>query len=187
MIRSLRILLLMSLPMAINAAPIDTVVAAFDAEGNRPIERIRLFVERGGVADVYYIDRVRPDRLRMLKNPRQGGIELRVIGGTQWLRTAAGWQKSSMLATASIPSFLSGMFRDGLTDAVENARPDGSRSVEGRLSWTNGTRCDGKVMLRIGPDGLPSLLSFDGACGGRPARFRQAFSFDGPLSITPPE
>jgi len=187
MIRALIALLLLFLPLAVSAAPIDTVLAALDAEAARPIERIRLFIERDGIADVYYIDRVRPGRLRMLKNPNQGGFELVVIDGTQWLRTAAGWQKSPIVATANFAWSLTGLFREGLTEAVERTRPDGGRSVEGRISWTNGTRCDGKVIFRIAVEGLPSLLSFEGDCGGRPSRFRQAFSYDGPLTIAPPE
>lgn len=66
-------LMLTLLPMAAGAAPMDTVLKALDAEEAAPIERVRLFVERGDVADVYYVDRVRPGRFRLLKNPRQGG------------------------------------------------------------------------------------------------------------------
>ncbi len=79
-------------PGGADAAPIDTVVAAFAAEDAAPLERVRLFVERAGVADVYYVDRIRPRRLRMLKNPRQGGLEAIIIDGSQWLRGPAGWE-----------------------------------------------------------------------------------------------
>lgn len=187
MIRILIGSLLMSLSQVVGAAPIDTVLAAFNAEGARPIERVHLFVERNGVADVYYIDRVRPGRFRMLKNPRQDGFELVVIDGAQWLRTTGAWHRSPALMTDGVVPSLTGLFRGGLADAVEQPRPDGGRSVEGRLVWTNGTRCDGKVMLRIDARGLPSLLTFEGDCDGKPSRFRQNFSYDGPLTIAPPE
>lgn len=188
MIRAIVTLMVAFLPLGARAAPMDTVLAALAAEEAAPIERVRLFIERGGVADVYYIDRVRPGRLRMVKNPRQGGPELVVVDGMQWVRTtAAGWRKSPAPATAGLVPSMAGLFRGGLTDPVEKPGPDGGRSVEGGMAWTNGTSCEGRLLLRIDAAGLPSLLRFEGVCGGRPSRFRQAFSYTGPVTIAPPE
>jgi hypothetical protein len=186
-IRAIVTLILAFLPLAASAAPMDTVLAALAAEEAAPIERVRLFIERGGVADVYYIDRVRPGRFRMVKNPRQGGLELVVVDGTQWVRTAVGWRKSPAPATAGLVLSMAGLFREGLTDPVEQPGPDGGRSVEGGMAWTNGMSCEGRLLLRIDSAGLPSLLRFEGICGGKPCRFRQAFSYTGPVTIAPPE
>lgn len=180
-------LLSVALATAAAAAPLDTVLAAVAAEERAPIERIRLFIERAGKADVYYIDRLRPDRTRVLKNPRQGGLEVIVIGQTQWLRTDAGWRSMPAPPDAAPVPSMATMFKEGLTGAVEQAGPDGSRVIEGEMSWTNAVACRGRVRLRIESTGLPSLVRFDGACGGQATRFRQAFSYVGPLTIEPPQ
>ena len=86
-----------STPDGARAAPLDTLLASVAAEESAPTERVRLFVKRGEVADIYYIDRIRPGRLRVLKTPRQGGMEMIVIENRQWLRTAAGaWQAGTV-------------------------------------------------------------------------------------------
>ncbi|WP_036263090.1 hypothetical protein [Methylocapsa aurea] len=187
MIRAIVALLVVLAASAARASPMDTVFAALAAEEAEPIERVRFFIERGGVADIYYIDRARPGRFRMLKNPGQGGLELIVVEGVQWLRTAAGWQKSPAPQTAGLIPSMAEMFREGLTDAIEQPGPDGGSSIEGGMAWTNGASCQGRLLLRISAAGLPSLLRFEGACGGKATRFRQAFSYEGPLTITPPE
>lgn len=187
MIRVIVTLLVAFPASAARTSPLDTVLAALAAEEAAPIERVRLFIERGDVSDVYYIDRVRPGRFHMVKNPRQDGPELVVVDGMQWVRTAAGWQKSPAPATAGLVPSMVGLIREGLTDPVEQPGPDGGRSVEGGMAWTNGTSCKGRLLLRIDAAGLPSLLRFEGACGGKPSRFRQAFSYNGPVTIAPPE
>lgn len=187
MIRAIVTLILVFLPLAARAAPMDTVLAALAAEEAAPIERVRLFIERGDVVDIYYIDRVRPSRFRLVKNPRQGGPELVVIDGMQWVRTTTGWQKSPAPAITGLMPSIAGLFREGLTDPVEKLGPAGGRSVEGGMAWTNGTSCKGRLLLRIDAAGLPSLLRFEGVCGGKPSRFRQAFSYTGPVTIAPPE
>jgi hypothetical protein len=188
MIRVIVILILLFLPLAAHAAPMETVLAALAAEEAAPIERVRLFIERGDVADVYYIDRVRPGRFRLVKNPRQGGPEIVIVDGMQWVHTMQGWRKSPAPATAGVIPSMAGMFREGLTDLIEKSDPNGGgRSVEGRMAWTNGMSCKGRLLLRIDAAGLPSLLRFEGLCGGKASRFRQAFSYTGPVTITPPE
>lgn len=192
--RALRSLALASLgiascavvPLQASAAPVDTVLAAFAAEDKAPLERVRLFVERDKTADVYYIDRIRPNRLHMVKNPRQGGLEVIVIDGSEWLRDTSGWQKSPAGASNIVPS-MAGLFRAGLTSASERPAPSGGRAIEGKLSWSNGAACEGKVLMQIAASGRPRLLRFEGACDGRPSRFREAFSFDGPLTIVQPK
>ena len=69
------------MPRLAHAAPIDTVLSALAAEAAAPIERARLFILRGEVAEVYFIDRVTPGRFRVIKNPRQGGSELVIVDG----------------------------------------------------------------------------------------------------------
>lgn len=182
------LLILALLPAAARAEPIDTVLAALAAEAAAPIERARLFILRGEVAEVYYIDRVTPGRFRLTRNPRQGGPELVIVDGMQWARTRGGrWQRSPARDTDSLVPSMTDLFRTGLSRMVEQAEPDGSRSVTGGMAWTNGVRCEGELLMRIQADGLPSLLRFEGVCGGKPFRFRQAFSFAGPLAITAPE
>jgi hypothetical protein len=175
------------LPLPASAAPIDTVLAALAAEKAAPIERVRLFIARGDVQDVYYIDRVRPGRFHMLKNPRQGGPEVIVVDRMQWARIGtAPWRKSPANDTTAFAPSMADLFRTGLAHSVEQAGPDGGRSIEGVMTWSNGTtRCEGKLLLRIDAS-LPSLLRFEGLCGGKPLHFRQAFSYVGPVTIAPP-
>jgi hypothetical protein len=177
-------------PMTVTAAgPLDTALAALAAEERAPLERIRLFVERNGIADVYYIDQVRPGRTRVIKNPRQGGLQSIVIDKMQWVLTDAGWHASPAppaSAPGAVPA-LASLLKQGLTDASEQAAPGGGREVQGSLSWTDAVTCTGKLTMQIASTGLPSLMRFEGTCGGKPTRFRQAFSFEGPLAIDPPK
>jgi hypothetical protein len=167
--------------------PMDTVLAALAAEEAAPIERVRLFVEQGDVMDVYYVDRARPGRFRMIKNPRQRGPELIVVDGMQWTRSGAGWQKSRARPTTGQMPSIAQLFRAGLSDPIERPGPDGGHSIEGGMAWTDRTSCKGKLLMRIDAAGLPSLLHFEGVCGGKLCRFRQAFSYVGPVTILPPE
>jgi predicted outer membrane repeat protein len=172
-----------------DAAPMNSVLAALKAEEASPIERVRVFITRGNIADEYYIDRVSPGRFRMLVNPRQGGPERIIVDKMQWARVdvSAPWLKTPIQESpGSFPS-MADLFRNGLSRAVEKAGPAGSRSVEGAITWTNGTLCEGKVLLRIDAAGLPLLLRFEGLCGNKPLRFREVFSYTGPVTITAPE
>ena len=72
---------------------------------------------------------------------------------------------------------MAGLFRNGLTQAAEQVGAAGERTITGNMAWTNGTACEGKLLMRTDATGLPALLRFDGLCGGKPFRFRQAFSF----------
>jgi hypothetical protein len=171
-----------------RAAPIDSLLAAIAAEEIAPTVRVRLFVKRGDIADVYYIDRIRPGRLRVLKNPRQNGMEMIVIEDRQWLRTASGWKAAPAPAgttTQATPS-LTELLKNGLTGAVEQAEADGGRIVEGEISWSASTMCKGKLRVHIEPGGRPLFLNFEGECASKPTLFRQAMSYDGGFSIDPP-
>ncbi|HKG58557.1 MAG TPA: hypothetical protein VKB05_02170 [Pyrinomonadaceae bacterium] len=176
-------------PTTADAAAINRVLAALKAEEASPIERVRVFITRDNIADEYYIDRINPGRFRMLVNPRQGGPERIIVDKMQWARisVSAPWLKTPVQESpGSFPS-VGDLFRNGLTQAVDKAGPAGSRSIEGAITWTNGTLCEGKVLLRIDAAGRPSLLRFEGLCGNKPLRFREAFSYTGPVTITAPE
>ncbi|MEP7247816.1 MAG: hypothetical protein ABI885_29595 [Gammaproteobacteria bacterium] len=171
-----------------RAAPIDSLLAAIATEEIAPAVRVRLFVRRGDIADVYYIDRIRPGRLRVLKNPRQNGLEMIVIGNRQWLRTASGWKAAPALAgsTGEAAPSLTALLKNGLTSAVEQADADGSRIIEGQITWSASTMCKGKLRVHIEPSGRPFFLGFEGECASKPTVFRQAMSYDGGFSIEPP-
>ena len=135
------------------------------------------------------MDRMRPGRFRMLVNPRQGGAELIVVDGMQWARTGRGaaWLKTPSRDASSLLPSMADLFRNGLTGAAERAAADGGQIVEGDIAWNNGSSCEGKLLLRIDAAGRPSLMRFEGTCNGQPFRFRQAFSFAGPVTIEPPQ
>lgn len=187
MIRALFALLLLPGVTVARAAPLDTVLAALAAEAAAPIERMRLFIDRDGVADIWYLDRVGAGRLRLLKNPKQGGPEIIVVDGVLWQRDGSGWRRSPAPAIPDLIPSTAGMFRAALTDATEQPGPDGGVMVEGVMTWSSATTCRGRVSLRIGASGLPTQLRFNGQCGGKPTRFRQDFSFEGPLEIAAPQ
>src|SRR5439155_11107446 len=125
----------------------------------------------------------------MLVNPRQGGPERIVVDRMQWVRTGGSkpWFKTPAQELSAPFPFAAELFRNGLTRAVESPGPGSSRNVEGDFAWTNGTACEGKMLLRIDAGGLPSLLRFEGNCDKKPVRFRVAFSYTGPVTITPPK
>ena len=172
-----------------EGTPMHSVLAAVKAEEASPIERVRVFMTQGSVADEYYIDRVNPGRFRMLVNPRQGGPERIAVDRMQWVRTAGSkpWFKTPAQEPSAPFPFTAELFRHGLSRAVESPGPGGSRNVEGDFAWTNGTACEGKMLLRIDAGGLPSLFRFEGNCDKKPVRFRVAFSYRGPVIITPPQ
>lgn len=174
---------------AARATPLDTLLAAIAAEEGAPTERVRLFMKRGQVTDVYYIDRIRPGRSRVLKNPRQGGMEMIVIDDKQWLRTGAGaWQAGSVPAgaTAQAQPSLSLMLKNGLSNASERDEGDGRRVIEGEISWSVSASCKGKLQATVERSGRPSFMAFVGECASKPTEFRQAFSYEGGFSIERP-
>jgi hypothetical protein len=171
-----------------RSAPLDSLLAAIAAEESAPTERVRLFMKRGEIADTYYIDRIRPDRLRVLKNPRQGGMEMIVIENKQWLRTGAGgWQAGAVPAAvmAQAQPSLSAMLKNGLTNASERDEANGRRVIEGDISWSAATSCKGKLQVTVERSGRPSFLTFEGDCASKPTVFRQAFSYEGGFAIEP--
>ena len=189
-VRSAAIALLAALcPLGVvGAAPLDSLLAAIAAEEAAPAVRVRLFIKRGDVADVYYIDRIRPGRLRVLKNPRQNGLEMIVIEDRQWLRTASGWKSAPAPADAisqAAPS-LTALLKNGLSSADERVEQDGGRVIEGEISWSASTTCKGKLRVRIGPSARPTFLNFDGECASKPTVFRQAMSYESGFVIDPP-
>ena len=171
-----------------EGTPMHSVLAAVKAEEASPIERVHVFMTSGNIADEYYIDRVNPGRFRMLVNPRQGGPERIVVDRMQWVRTGGSepWFKTPAQESSAPFPFAAELFRNGLTRAVESPGPGSSRNVEGDFAWTNGTPCEGKMLLRIDVGGLPSLLRFEGNCDKKPVRFRVAFSYTSPVTITAP-
>jgi hypothetical protein len=171
-----------------RAAPIDSLLAAIAAEEIAPAVRVQLFVKRGDIADVYYIDRIRPGRLRVLKNPRQNGFEMILIDDRQWLRTPSGWKAApapGTTAAQATPS-MTALLNNGLTDAVEQAASDGGRIVEGGISWSASTTCNGKLRVHIEPGGRPVFLGFEGECASKPTLFHQSMSYAGGFTIDPP-
>jgi hypothetical protein len=180
-------LLATTVATAVRAAPIDTITSAVAAEEKAPLERVRMFIERGDVIDVYYIDRLRPDRTHLIKNPRQDGGEWIGIGDQQWVRTGSGWQRSTMPSGTDVAPSMTVMLRQGLSGATENVQSDGGRVVEGTMVWSGAASCKGRLKLRTDAGGLPSSMRFEGTCGSTPTRFLESFSFNGPLSIEAPE
>lgn len=171
------------------AEAMDGVLAALKAEEASPIERVRVFITRGAFADEYFIDRVNPGRFRVLINPRQGGPERIIVDKMQWVRTSPSepWFKTPAEEIPGAFPSMADLFRNGLSNVTAKAGPGGTRNIEGTLTWTNGPRCEGQVLLRIDSAGLPLLLRFEGLCGNKPLRFVEAFSFTGPVTITAPQ
>jgi hypothetical protein len=171
-----------------RGAALESLLAAIAAEESAPAVRVRLFVKRADVADIYYIDRIRPDRLRVLKNPRQSGLEMIIIENKQWLRTAAGWRAGAVPAAgiAQAQPSLSAMLKNGLTNAFERDEANGRRVIEGDISWSAATSCKGKLQAIVERSGRPSFLAFEGDCASKPTVFRQAFSYEGGFAIEPP-
>ena len=178
------------------AEPIDAVLAALTAEESASSERVRLWFERDGVADVYLIDRLKsgagPARVHLVKNPGPDEQELIAVDGMQWLRTTAGWERSPAAQAAALGASTVGLFRNGFTDVVENA-PIGTgtlkkRRFSGRISWVNGTTQNrGRIALSIDRAGRPSMILFDGQCGSHACRFQEVFDYEAMLAIDRPQ
>ncbi len=178
----------LSTPALAASTPIDTVLSALKKEETAPIERVRLFTQYGSVSDLWYIDKVRPDRTHALKNPQAGGMETIVIGKTQWVRSDDDWTQSPITTETNtrMPS-VNDLLRQGLSEATEKAEAGGGRVVAGKMAWDLGSRCEGQLTFHIAKTGLPSFMEFVGACAGAAAHFNQAYSFAGPLKIEAPQ
>jgi len=175
-------------PVGAASTPLDTVLAALKKEEAAPLERVRLFTQIGSVSDLYYFDRLLPDRAHSMKNPQSGGTEAIVIGKTQWVRSDGNWTQS--LASGAVSKLLppiADLLRQGLSETTETADHAGGRLVEGKMTWNLGSPCDGKLGFHISKQGLPAFMEFVGTCAGKPAHFNQAYSFFGPLKIEAPQ
>lgn len=176
-------------PAGASTAALVSLHAALAAEAAAPLERVHMFMTRGAISDDYYLDRVGSRRFHMQINPREGGPEVIVIDARQWARISgkSPWRNAPYTDAGSVPTSLAHLFDQGMTHPVEKVAGDGSRTVQGAIAWSNGGSCDGQLLLKISSAGLPSLLQYEGLCGGTPVRFHQVFSFAGPLSIEPPQ
>jgi hypothetical protein len=134
---------------------------------------VHMFMTRDTIMDDYYIDRVGSRRFHLRVNPHENGPELIVFDGLQWARTngKAPWRSSPALDLRGIVPSIADLFAQGLSHPVEQATPNGGRSIEGTIAWANGGSCEGKLLLRIDSSGLPSLLHYDGLCDGKALRF----------------
>ncbi len=172
-----------------SASPLDDVLAAVAAEQAAPSVRAVLKLEKENAVNVYVVERVKPDRLRIVLNPDQSAGEIVLIGATTYWRGPAGWKRiPSARAPAVVPS-VTGLFSTGLTDFTEQTASASRRNFTGHMAWSNGGEPNlGQLTIAVNiASNLPEQLVFDGTCAGKPCRFSQSFSYDAALVIDVPK
>lgn len=174
---------------ASSASPLDDVLTAVAAEQAAPSVRAELKIEKDNVLNIYVVEHVQPDRLRIVLNPEQAAEEIVLIGDTTYWRRPEGWKRvPSARAPAVVPTVI-GLFATALTDVTEQPASAARRNFTGRMAWSNGgERNEGQLTIAVdAASGMPEQLVFKGTCADKSCRFSQTFSYDTTLVIDAPE
>lgn len=193
--RSIALLVLLSLSWtpAGRADPAkDFLLAAFAAEQNAAHKRIELDWNRGGDTTHYVIERILPDRVRVVTRGTRGDGEVVVIGSRMYQKTNGSWRTSSAAEPVELLPLPVDLFRNRLGDVTEgpSTRENGvaMRSFSGPITWTSAvTPNSGTIQFVVETvSKLPRRMSFRGTCGGVACGFDQTFSYGADIAIEPP-
>jgi hypothetical protein len=193
--RSIALLVLLLLPATpvARAYPAnDFLLAAFAAEQNATHKRIDLDWNRGPDTTHYVIERVLPDRVRVVTRGTRGDGEVIVIGSRMYQRTNGSWRTSSAAVPVELLPLPSDLFRNRLGPVTEGpAMTDNGvalRSFSGSITWTSAVSPNsGTIQFVVeAVSKLPRRMSFRGTCGGVACGFDQTFSYGAGISIDPP-
>ena len=175
---------------AASSASLDLVLAAAAAEREAMAVRAEMKIARNGATRRYVVERVQPDRLRLVRNDGQVTDEVVIIGKTMFVRGPRGFQRSPVTTSplTLVPS-AADLLATGLSNVVEQVPAGGARIFVGDIQWSNGgERNKGQLLMAVDTvTGLPQRLDFDGSCNGQPCQFRQTFVYGAGIEIvTPP-
>jgi hypothetical protein len=190
--RSIALLVLLA-PQVVRADPAkDFLLAAFAAELNATHKRIDLNWNRGTDTTHYVIERILPDRVRVVTRGTRGDGEVVVIGSRMYQRTNGSWRTSSAAVPVELLPVPVDLFRNRLGQVTEGpaTRENGValRSFSGSITWTSAVSPNsGTIQFVVeAVSKLPRRMSFRGTCGGVACAFDQTFSYGGDISIDPP-
>ncbi|MCB1378115.1 MAG: hypothetical protein KDK89_07085 [Alphaproteobacteria bacterium] len=181
-------------PVQLNAADIDEIVAAAAAEEAATHKRAVLTYRVANREARYEIDRVLPNRIRILSTSGGRTSEVIAIGEKLYFRDAAGWATSTAVPLPVAPMDLADVFRQNLQDVGEiqlDASESHIKAFEGRISWLAGFRRNyestGQIIVFIErASGRLQRLSFEGQCGDWPCHFEHVITFDPSIVIEAP-
>ena len=177
----------------VRADPLeDYVLEAFAAEESETHKRTELHFTRDDQETTYSIERVLPDRLRLIVRSESGQHEVIVVGDLMFVFQEGIWQVGPAPSRPSaLPSVVD--FLRGQLDEVKERAPLGQERAEyrrfsTRLEWGSGAgRNVGLLEITIDSGArLPKAVTFEGNCNGMSCGFQQVLFFDAAISIEPP-
>lgn len=197
--RDLRRAAIFALTALLTAAPIvradpakDFLLAALAAEQNATHKRIDLTWNRGPDETHYVIERVLPDRVRIVTRGTRGEGEIVVIGSRMYQKTDGSWRTTSAAVPVDLLPSPVDLFRNRLDQVTEGPvtreRGVALRSFQATIAWTSAVSPNsGAIRFTIeAVSKLPRRMSFKGTCGGVACAFDQTFTYGGSISIEPP-
>lgn len=167
------------------------VLQALAAEAQSPQRRIDITASEGDRESRYRIEKVLPDRLRLVTSGSVGDRELLVVDGRVYEKLGATWKESSAFTPDVVPPFLS-MIEQRLTGVVEDAAHtengvDYRNFTASVLSTSAYGTTRGRLAFRIETQtSLPRRITFTGECDATACTFDQSIEYDPTLTIEPP-
>jgi hypothetical protein len=186
------LLVLLATPFVRADASMEFLLAAFAAEQNATHKRIDLDWNRGTDTTHYVIERILPDRVRVVTRGTRGDGEVVVIGSRMYQRTNGSWRTSSAAVPVELLPLPVDLLRNRLGPVTEGpAMTDNGvalRSFSGSITWTSAVSPNsGTIQFVVeAVSKLPRRMSFRGTCGGVACAFDQTFSYGAGISIDPP-
>jgi len=159
---------------------------ALEADYASPSIFMEMRVEVGQTADIFVVERVRPDKWRIARNPARQRFEYLSIGSKAWMRAGAQeWVLAAPISESVIFPFQFTNLADQVTDLAEVAGEP--MMLVGKISWVNGaTVTVGRVALVFAQEGKLAELRFDGMCGSQNCRIMQTIKRPVGADIIPP-
>lgn len=160
--------------------------AALTADAASPTLSMATRVEVGDTVDVFIVEHVRPAGWRLVRNPKRRPVTYVSVGDRAWQRIGVGdWRASAPVSAQNPLPFAIPSLTDRITGFGTVASDP--MTIVGHTRWVNGaTTTEGRIAIRLQPDGLLSQLRFEGRCGGQRCRIFQVIERPQQLRIDPP-
>ena len=174
------------------SAEMKYVVAAFESQAKVMRQAMELHVRRGTSESRHEFERVLPDRLHgVITTPQGRRLEFVTVHDQQFILRPNGWEKLPSMGQREPPFDLSAFLSSHISDLAEvppPGTPSPERTFRGLISWaTRDGLNTGRIDIAVDRStALPSTVTFDGLCGGKPCEFRQRFRYDPTITVRVP-
>lgn len=181
-----------------RAADLDIVQAAVKAEELAPRKQAELIYHVGAREIRYRIERVLPDRIRILVESAGQSKEMIGIGTVMYVREQGGWRKVLGAPPPVPPISVADFFRERLKNVVEVESIRDQNGVvrqqvfSGDIRWASGIasliRNEGTLRIFIErSSGLLQKIKFEGRCGAEQCEFEHAITYDPSVDVVDPK